>query len=166
MAPGLVVGRPDPVPAARTPECHSPLPSGPLPDGPLPWRAVVADWPVADRERWGRMANEFAQAGLPVCSPAVTDVEVGIGRVYALLKSGRLVVSKACPHLIDDLCSYSRPVDDEGEPMEGIQDKEIHHLADSLRYLASHLHSDAKPAPPIIPRVIPRSMPTLGGFHR
>jgi TubC N-terminal docking domain len=29
----------------------------------LPWRSVVGRWPVGRRERWGRLANELAEAG-------------------------------------------------------------------------------------------------------
>ncbi len=29
----------------------------------LPWRATVADWPIAQRERWGRLANALEESG-------------------------------------------------------------------------------------------------------
>src|SRR4051812_35593229 len=33
--------------------------------GPLPHRRVLATWPDAWRERWGRRANELEEAGAP-----------------------------------------------------------------------------------------------------
>lgn len=45
----------------------------PIPDVPvspdwlprdLPWRQVLAEWPIELRERWGRRANDFEDAGL------------------------------------------------------------------------------------------------------
>jgi len=36
---------------------------GPAPD-PSTWRRVVARWPIPRRERWGRPANDLAEAGL------------------------------------------------------------------------------------------------------
>lgn len=32
---------------------------------PLPWRATLAAWPDEWRERWGRRANDYEDAGLP-----------------------------------------------------------------------------------------------------
>jgi hypothetical protein len=79
-------------------------------------------------------------AGWPVREPDQPDVEVGIERVYALIREGRLFVSDACPLLIEDLLSYSRPVDEDGNVLEGIEDKETHHLCDALRYVGSYLN--------------------------
>jgi hypothetical protein len=44
----------------RSPELTSPPPVF----HPLAYRAVVADWPVAWRERWGRRANALEESGL------------------------------------------------------------------------------------------------------
>ncbi len=30
----------------------------------LPWRSIVGAWPVALREKWGRLANDLAEAGM------------------------------------------------------------------------------------------------------
>ena len=31
----------------------------------LPWRSVVGSWPLALRQRWGDLANELMEAGMP-----------------------------------------------------------------------------------------------------
>lgn len=82
---------------------------------------------------------EFTRAGLPVIPPDQFDVEVGITRVYALLKQNRLIVRRNCSRLIDQLTSYSREVDDLGNPTEKIEDKETYHLADAIRYAGGWL---------------------------
>ena len=83
---------------------------------------------------------DFGSAGWPIHAPDQPDVEVGIGRVYATIKTGRLRVCENCPRLIDDLNSYSRPVDDAGNVLEGLEDKETYHSADALRYPMSWLN--------------------------
>lgn len=87
----------------------------------------------------GNWRLEFAAAGLGVLAPPVADVEVGINRVYGLLKSGRLYVMDNCPDLIDEISSYSRVLDENDEPTEQIEDKETYHRADALRYIATYL---------------------------
>src|SRR5690606_6678700 len=44
----------------------------------------------------GQWRKEFRSGGLPVREPPVSDVEVGIDRVYGLLKDGRLQVFDTC----------------------------------------------------------------------
>lgn len=87
-------------------------------------------------DKWRR---EFTAAGAPVMPPAVADVEVGISRVYELLASNRLLVFRSCAGLLDDLASYSRVVDDAGEPTEAIEDKASWHRLDALRYIGTRL---------------------------
>jgi hypothetical protein len=99
---------------------------------------------AGSEDHWRR---EFAQAGMPVAPPAVSDVEVGIQRVYAMLATGRLKVFRSCEHVIDQLSSYSRVVDDAGEPTEEIEAKETYHVVDSIRYMCSRLEGeDRRPA--------------------
>lgn len=87
----------------------------------------------------GQWRKEFRAAGLPVREPPVSDVEVGIDRVYGLLKDGRLQVFDTCTGVIDNITTYSRELDDNDQPTERIEDKETYHLADALRYVASYL---------------------------
>lgn len=83
--------------------------------------------------------NEFAAAGLPVREPPIRDVEVGIGRVYAAIKTGKLLICDHLRGLLDELGTYSRELDDAGEPTEKIDNQNAYHLCDSLRYLCAHL---------------------------
>ncbi len=94
--------------------------------------------------------DEFAAAGLPVGEPDVSEVEVGINRVWGAINAGKLVVFDDLSGLLDELGSYSREVDDAGEPTEKIEDKSSYHLLDSVRY--------------IIPSVVVE--PTSGGGTR
>jgi hypothetical protein len=87
----------------------------------------------------GQWRSEFQAAGLPVQPPAITDVEVGIDRCYGGFKSGQVIVFDDLAGLLDEINSYSRPVDEAGEPTEGIQDKESFHRADAVRYIMSWL---------------------------
>jgi hypothetical protein len=82
----------------------------------------------------GQWRDEFAAGGLCVAPPAVTEVEVGIDRVYAAVRADELMVFDDCLGVLDELGSYSRPVNERGEPTEGIEDKEDFHRLDALRY--------------------------------
>ncbi len=103
--------------------------------------------------------DEFAAAGLPVREPVVTDVEVGIGRVYGAIKRGEFVVFSDLAGLLDELASYSRPLDDAGNPTEGIEDKESYHRLDACRYIVSWLKRED--AGPFEPTSDPRSFGAL-----
>lgn len=124
------------------------------------WSATAGGRPpavklwVGGSKSEGQWRREFAQAGLPVHEPAVSDVEVGIGRVHAMFaESPPLQVFRSCADIIDDLQSYSREVDDSGEPTERIADKESWHRLDALRYIASRV-ATAHAARPIKPHSI------------
>lgn len=111
---------------------------------PLPPTArTVAYGGASSEENWRK---EFTAAGLPTLRPPISDVEVGINRVYQAFQTGILQVSDQCPHLLDELASYSREVDDAGEPTEAIENKHIYHLLDALRYIMAHLVSGNKRA--------------------
>ncbi len=77
---------------------------------------------------------EFARAGLPIAEPPIAEVEVGINRVYGLIASNTLLIFDTLRGLRDQILSYSRELDDLGEPTEKIEDKESFHLLDALRY--------------------------------
>jgi hypothetical protein len=87
----------------------------------------------------GQWRSEFASAGLPVRKPPISDVEVGINRVYAGLKSGTFVLFDDLVNTIDQLETYSRVLDDRGEPTEKIEDKETYHYLDAWRYIGADL---------------------------
>lgn len=97
----------------------------------IAWRPEVC---VGGSKGEGQWRNEFAACGWPMQPPDTPEVEVQIGRVYAELKNEQLFLSTAVQKLINDVQSYSRPVDEQGNVLEGIEDKETFHGADSLRY--------------------------------
>jgi hypothetical protein len=85
-------------------------------------------------DQWRR---EFRAAGLTIGTPQkdLRDVEVGINRVYAFLKDAMLKIFNTCTVVIEDLVSYSRKLDDAGDPTEEIKDKSTYHAADACRYI-------------------------------
>jgi hypothetical protein len=96
----------------------------------------VAGWfggaPSEDQQRM-----DWAAEGVPVMRPPVSDVEAGIARVYALLKARRLVVFRSCRGVLDEIGSYRRRVDANGQVLEEIVDKRAFHRMDALRYVVA-----------------------------
>ncbi len=84
--------------------------------------------------------DEFTAAGLRIRRPLVSDVEVGINRVYALFASGRLTIFDNCGGILDELANYSRVTDENSNPLEAIADKSKYHRLDALRYVGSYLN--------------------------
>ena len=78
---------------------------------------------------------DWRAAGLWLQEPAVSDVEAGIDRVISLFKEHRLFVFDDCRGILDELGTYSREVDESGQPTEKIKDKQEFHRLDSLRYV-------------------------------
>lgn len=89
----------------------------------------------------GQWRDEFVAGGLPIHEPPVSGVEVGIDRVYELFKTNRLFIFDDLDGLIDDVESYSRELDENGEPTEVIEDKSKYHLGDALRYICTFLNN-------------------------
>lgn len=85
----------------------------------------------------GQWRHEFARVGLPIEEPPVSDVEVGITRVYGLIKERRLLTFRSLKGILDQTKTYSRVLDDRGEPTEAIEDKETFHFLDARRYVVS-----------------------------
>lgn len=83
----------------------------------------------------GQWRAEFKAVGYTIHEPDVKEVEVGIDRVTSIIKQGQLRVLRSCVRTTDQLASYSREVDDAGNPTEAIEDKDAQHIADALRYL-------------------------------
>lgn len=87
----------------------------------------------------GQWRDEFRAGGLAINKPPVSDVEVGIDRVYSAMANGRLFIFDTCEMVLDEIGSYAREVNDAGEPTEKIADKSTYHLLDALRYIMSYL---------------------------
>lgn len=83
--------------------------------------------------------------GLPIHAPPKPEaqsVEVGIDRVFAAFALGKIKVFDDLPLFLDELQSYSRELDEMGNPTEKIDSKESFHLMDSMRYIIQHLQLD------------------------
>lgn len=94
----------------------------------------------------GQWRTEFHQAvyqdakvGLPVREPLISDVEVGIDRVYGANKRDEIYYFDDLDGLLEEKRTYSRELDEAGEPTEKIEDKNSFHFMDAERYIISYL---------------------------
>lgn len=83
--------------------------------------------------------QEFRAAGLLIREPVVSDVELGILRVYGAHKRNGIYVFDDQGEYLDEKMSYSRVVDDAGEVQQDIKDKSAFHCMDAERYVISAL---------------------------
>jgi len=90
-------------------------------------------------DQWRR---DFTDCGWPIQKPPIKDVEVGINRVYALHKKKSIWVLEDCKGWLDETGSYTRELDDNNEPTEKIEDKELYHMMDATRYIISDIVRD------------------------
>lgn len=98
----------------------------------------------------GQWRQEFRAGGLPVRESPVTDVEVGIDRVYGVHKRGDLYVFDDLQGYLDEKMTYSRKLDENGEPTEDIEDKSAYHFMDAERYVLGTI----RPGAPVKAKVI------------
>ena len=94
----------------------------------------------------GGTVNGHRVPGLPIHGPAQSDIEVGINRVFAAFALNKILIFDDLNGLLDELGSYSRELDDTGNPTEKIDNPHDFHSADALRYLLNYLQLD-KPQP-------------------
>lgn len=87
----------------------------------------------------GQWRREFRAAGLPIKGPAVKEVEVGIDRVYSRHRASEIIVFDDCEGYLDEKLTYSRVLDENGEPTEEIEDKNDFHFMDAERYIIGWL---------------------------
>lgn len=89
----------------------------------------------------------FCAAGLPVVEPAVVgadSVEVGIERAYSGFARNMIVVFDDLTSFIEQLNTYSREVDEVGEPTDAIEEKATYHVLDAFRYISTWLFAPAE----------------------
>lgn len=84
--------------------------------------------------QWRR---DFGAAGLAIDEPKVIDVEVGIQRAYAGIAEDNLVFFDDLVHTLEEVKTYSRVLDGNGDPTEAIEDKSTFHRLDGLRYIST-----------------------------
>jgi hypothetical protein len=94
----------------------------------------------------GQWRDEFRAAGLPVGEPAVSDVWVGINRVYGVMKANRLYIFDTCEKTLGQIGTYSRKMNKAtGEPIpDEIANKSEYHYLDMLRYILSSLEGESE----------------------
>ncbi len=81
--------------------------------------------------------DDWTSEGIHVREPEIRDVEAGIDRVTALLRERRLFIFNTEDNqpLIEEFRSYSRELDEQGQPTDRIKDKNKYHLEDASRYV-------------------------------
>lgn len=83
-------------------------------------------------DQWRR---EFKRAGIDVKRPDISDVNVGIDRVYGGFKERKVFIFDDLTGLRKELREYSRKLGSDGEPIDVIEHKERYHLLDATRYI-------------------------------
>lgn len=106
---------------------------------------VVAWVGGAPSEKQQRM--DWGECGIPVRAPVVSDVEAGIDRVIARFRNKSLFIFKTCRRVRDELGTYRRELDRNGQPTEKIYDKHKFHLLDALRYALDGVEYGGRPMP-------------------
>jgi hypothetical protein len=97
---------------------------------------IIAWYIGAKSESQQRLDWQTAGAR-PVRDPITHDVESGIDRIIQLFRQHRLYVFDECTGLLDELGTYSRVLDREGQPTDEIREKSRYHHLDALRYVAN-----------------------------
>lgn len=77
---------------------------------------------------------DWAQAGVPIHCPPISDVDAQIDRITHLLRTRRLFIGRGLSRLINEISTYSRELDEHGQPTEKIAHKSDFHCLDALRY--------------------------------
>lgn len=101
----------------------------------------------------GQWRLEFQKAGLPVKGPVVKEVEVGIDRVYGFHQRAEIGVFESCEGYLEEKATYSRKMDEGGEPTEKIEDKHAYHFMDAERYIMPSFAPQAE-TPTVIAPVV------------
>lgn len=87
----------------------------------------------------GQWRGEFAAAGLPIRKPTISDVEVGIDRVFGVHAQNGILVSSQCTAYLQQKRSYARELDAQGSPLPTILEKSTYHYMDAERYIISEI---------------------------
>lgn len=98
------------------------------------WKAGRVWGGAPSEDQWRR---EFGAAGMPVIRPPIKEVDVGIDIVYSVLAAHGMTVFNTCTRWLDEVGTYSRQLDKDGQPTEKIAEKETYHLLDCTRYVMS-----------------------------
>ena len=92
----------------------------------------------------GQWRTEFREAGLPIKEPRISDVWLGINKVYATLKEGSLFIFDDLKDLKAEFLGYRRKTDAAGIPTDEILNKNDYHELDGIRYFLPAIKRDRK----------------------
>lgn len=104
------------------------------------WATACGEYKEPVWRWWGGTSSEeehrvrWRQAGIPLLEPLIHGLEAGIDHVYGLIKQDRLGAFNTMTGTRGNLATYSRELDQAGDPLEKIADKETFHYIDALRY--------------------------------
>ncbi len=76
---------------------------------------------------------DWWENGIEVQQPPLSDVEVGISRVYQLMKDDKLRVFRSLDRLQHEFGTYRRKLGPDGQPTNAIMDSHTKHMLDALR---------------------------------
>ncbi|KKL88239.1 hypothetical protein LCGC14_1926720, partial [marine sediment metagenome] len=83
--------------------------------------------------------QEFRAAGLMIEGPDISDVEVGLDRVFGFHARQEVIVFDDLAGYLEEKATYARKLDDMGQPIETIEDKNSFHFMDAERYVLGAL---------------------------
>ncbi len=86
----------------------------------------------------GQWRQEFRAGGLPVREPAVSEVNVGISRVYGAHKQNKIIYFDDLEGVLDQKGTYKRKRDKEGNITDEIENKATFHFMDAERYIIGY----------------------------
>lgn len=84
---------------------------------------------------------QYAECGVFIQRPDIADLETGITKAYGLIAKRKIKVFRDLVFFTKEIATYSREVNEEGEPMEAIANKAKFHRLDAFRYLCSIVQS-------------------------
>ena len=88
--------------------------------------------------------RDWKAAGLRIDEPPISDLEGGISNVVGYIKTGRIRVWDTCTGLRDELGTYQRKLDKDGQVTDEIVSKRSYHRLDALRYLLARIEGKIK----------------------
>ncbi len=87
--------------------------------------------------------GDYTSKGWPIAEPPITDVAVGISRVWAFHQRNAIMVFRDMVRYIDELTSYSYKMGDGDTVLDEIEDKSRFHLQDCSRAILCGFQADA-----------------------
>ena len=86
--------------------------------------------------------GDYTSKGWPIAEPPITDVAVGIARVWAFHQRNAIMVFRDMTRYIDEKTSYSYKMAEGDEVLDEIEDKSRFHLMDAERAILCGFHAD------------------------